>query len=270
MTDPGGRRRGRAGWRETLPVHGAMLALFLLAAGFHLRLGLGLLDAAFVTMLLAGLPALSVVQLSLLRTIDIDQVERVRAYAGSAVTIGVLASAALLLGGLGPGLGTMGLEPVAWELALRTTGALSAAAVVLLALFHLVGLKTGLSETRLLKRLIPRTGPERTVFAGLSVVAGLGEEIAYRGYLLAVLSPVFGDPWTALGVSSAAFGLLLAYQGPVGIVRTALLGAVFAASLVMSGTLWPAVAVHTVVDLAGGLWLGPRLLLREGEPPHST
>jgi membrane protease YdiL (CAAX protease family) len=129
-----------------------------------------------------------------------------------------------------------------------------------MAAFHFAAARAGKTESRLLLALIPRTRHERTVFGGLSVVAGLGEEIAYRGYLLAVLAPAFGDPWTAVAVSSASFGLLHAYQGAHGIVRTGVLGALFAAAFVASGNLWPAVAVHTVVDLVGGLWLGPRLL----------
>jgi membrane protease YdiL (CAAX protease family) len=245
------------GWRRTLPIHATMVALLLLTAGFHTRLGMGLLDATFVIVLLVGLPIVSLAQLPLLADAFI---ERTSAYAGSAITIGVLATVALVLGGLGPGLGAMGLEAAPPAVVLWTTAALAGAALAVMLGFHLLGARTGLGESRLLRDLIPRTGPERGVFAGLSVVAGLGEEIAYRGYLLAILVPAFGEPWTAVGVSSAAFGLLHAYQGGVGIVRTGLLGGIFAASVVLTGTLWPAVLVHTVVDLIGGLWLGPRLL----------
>ncbi len=237
-----------------------MVALILVTAGFHLRLELRLVDAIFVTVLLVGLPALTLAQLPYLAG---EAIERSAAYAGSAITIGVLGTAALVLGGFGPGLAAMGLGPAAPALLLRTTGAIAVAAIGLMLAFHLVERVTGIGETAILRQLIPRTGPERAVFTGLSFVAGLGEEVAYRGYLLALLTPAFGDPWTAVAVSSASFGLLHAYQGAVGIVRTALLGAAFAASLVWSGTLWPAIAVHTVVDLVGGLWLGPRLV-RDG------
>lgn len=246
-----------AGWRRTLPVHATVLALLALTLGFHYRMDLGVLDAVFLATLLVGLPVLSLAQLSLLDGVDVDRAE---AYAGSAVTIGVLACAALVLGGLGPGLQAMGLGAAPWAVMAGTGAALAGTGALLTGAFHLAGTHLGLDETRLLRQLIPRTGPERAVFAGLSVVAGLGEEIVYRGYLIAVLTPAFGEPWTAVALSSAAFGLLHAYQGALGMVRTGLLGLAFAASLVWTGTLWPAVAVHALVDLVGGLWLGPRLL----------
>lgn len=234
-----------------------MLAFLAATVGFYLRLDLGALDALFVALLLLGLPVLSLLQLPVLVKVEI---ERSRAYVSSAFTIGILACVALVLGALGPGLEAMGLggAPVG-ELA-RTALVLAGAAAAVMAAFHFAAARAGTTESRLLLGLIPRTRPERAVFAGLSVVAGLGEEIAYRGYLLAVLVPAFGDPWTAVAVSSASFGLLHAYQGAHGIVRTGVLGALFAAAFVVTGNLWPAVAVHTVVDLVGGLWLGPRLL----------
>ena len=108
----------------------------------------------------------------------------------------------------------------------------------------------------------------------LSLAAGLGEEIVYRGYLLAVLAPLFDGPWTAALVSSMAFAVLHAYQGPVGIVRSGLLGFLFAAAFLLHGSLWPVIAVHAGVDLVSGLVLGPRMLASEeppGEgPPEST
>lgn len=244
-------------WRESLPVHLTMIALISITAGFHLRLEMPLLDAIFVTLLLVGLPVLSLAQLPLLAG---QTIERSAAYAGSAITIGVLGSIALVLGGLGPGLAAMGLGPVEPRALAATGGALAGGALVLMGVFHLLERFGGFGETALLRQLIPRTGPERGVFVGLSFVAGLGEEVAYRGYLLALLVPAFGDPWVAVAVSSTSFGLLHAYQGAVGIVRTGSLGALFAASFVVTGTLWPAIVVHTIVDLVGGLWLGPRLL----------
>jgi hypothetical protein len=58
--------------------------------------------------------------------------------------------------------------------------------------------------------------------------------------------------------SSLAFALLHAYQGPVGILRSGMLGFVFAAAFILTGSIWPQVVVHAGVDLISGLWLGPR------------
>ncbi|RMH16990.1 MAG: CPBP family intramembrane metalloprotease, partial [Gemmatimonadetes bacterium] len=53
--------------------------------------------------------------------------------------------------------------------------------------------------------------------------------------------------------ASLAFGALHAYQGSVGVARTGLLGAGLAGAVVVSGSLWPAIVAHTLIDLALGL-----------------
>ena len=98
------------------------------------------------------------------------------------------------------------------------------------------------------------------LFAGLSLMAGFGEEVVFRGFLLAVLTPALGDPWTALLASSLAFGVLHVYQGSFGIVRTAALGALLGVPVVLGASLWPSIVVHALVDLVGGLVVGPRTI----------
>lgn len=257
----GGGGGGR--FREALWIHAAMGMLLLVTLGFNLRLGVPIRDSLFGAFLLVTLPVFSLAQLRALAGVEI---ERLGAYVGSALTIVLLASIALVLGALGPGLPAMGLGAVDGATLARTSGWLVAGSALLTGAFWVVGRVSGAGESRLLRQLIPRTGPERRVFAGLSVVAGFGEELVYRGYLLALLTPTLGGPWEAVGVSSAAFGLLHVYQGAVGIVRTGLLGLLFAVSVVETGSLWPAVVVHTAVDLLGGLWLGPRLGAEESPP----
>ncbi len=90
--------------------------------------------------------------------------------------------------------------------------------------------------------------------------------MAYRGYAIAVLAPIVGNVWGAAVLSSCVFGLLHAYQGALGVVRTCLLGLCLAASFILSGSLWPAIIAHAAVDLIGGLVLGERMLgpLEEG------
>jgi uncharacterized protein len=114
--------------------------------------------------------------------------------------------------------------------------------------------------------LLPRTPEERRLFAGLSLAAGWGEEITYRGYVPAALVLAGAGPWAAMGVAAVAFGFLHAYQGPVGVVRTALLGLLLGASVILTGSLFPAMAAHALVDLVLGLVLGPRLLDRSRDP----
>ena len=62
-----------------------------------------------------------------------------------------------------------------------------------------------------------------------------------------------------------AFAILHAYQGRVGIVRSGLLGFLFAALLIETGSLWPLVILHTGADVVAGFWLGPRIIAKQQE-----
>ncbi len=238
----------------------ALFSVPLLMVGFALRFEMGIPDAAFAGALLVALPILAFAQLMAGGAAAID---RPSAYLSSSATILLLASVALILGALGPGLPALGLGPVdptagGSMLALLLTG------VGLLTLgFHATARQFGIQETRLLEYLLPVTPHEKRMFILLSFLAGFGEEIVYRGYLLALLIPLFPSPWTVALVTSLAFGLLHAYQGALGIARTGMLGFLFAASVLVGGSLWPAIACHVIVDLIGGLWLGPRLLRQD-------
>ena len=64
----------------------------------------------------------------------------------------------------------------------------------------------------------------------------------------------------AAAISAAAFGLLHCYQGWLGTARTAVTGFLLALPLLMAGTILPAILAHVLVDLAGGLVIGPRLI----------
>lgn len=238
-----------------------LLLLPVTALGFTLRLDLRLVDAVLASALLVTLPLLALAQLPLLRRAIPPRIE---VYASSALTLGGLTVFALLAGFTGPGLAAMGLGPAPPATILRVGGGLFVACMVLTVLTLGVDRWLGGADSRLMERLIPRSGTEKWLFVGVSFVAGFGEEIVYRGYLLAVLSEPLGGPWMALLVSSLAFGMLHGYQGGGGIVRTALLGGILGAGLVLTGSLWPAIAAHTVVDLVGGLVLGPRVYPESG------
>lgn len=234
-----------------------LLAMPLVIAGFALRFELGIGDAIFTAILLLMLPVLALSQLLQSGGYIPD---RLSAYVGSASTILLLASIALILGAIGPGLPALGLANPDPATAAAMFGLMAFGAATIMGFFHLTGTRLGWTETALTEGLIPRNVHERKMFIVLSFVAGLGEEIVYRGYLMAILMPLMASPWLAAVVGSLAFALLHAYQGGVGVVRTGMMGMLFASSLVVGGTLWPAILCHIIVNLVGGLWLGPRVL----------
>jgi len=103
--------------------------------------------------------------------------------------------------------------------------------------------------------LIPRTRGERWLFAGLALTAGVTEEFIYRGIALTCLRRLPGldgpwGPWLAAALVALAFGLGHGYQDAIGMLRAGVLGFVLAVPLLLSGSLLPGMAAHTLLDLA--------------------
>lgn len=84
--------------------------------------------------------------------------------------------------------------------------------------------------------------------------AALGEEVVYRGFLITRLLEAFGSTtWlvkaAAVAISSLAFALVHAYQGPAGLVLTGVMGMLLSVLFVVSRfNLWCNVIVHGVYD----------------------
>jgi uncharacterized protein len=116
---------------------------------------------------------------------------------------------------------------------------------------------------RITEKIMPRAPGEAVVFAALACTAGVSEEFLYRGFLFAVFAKVFAGTavWALLasGISSLWFAVAHIYQGRRGIITTCVVGMVFAALRVWSGTLLPSVVAHAAVDLLVGLYV-PRLV----------
>jgi hypothetical protein len=111
-------------------------------------------------------------------------------------------------------------------------------------------------------RLVPHTGAELRLWAALSVSAGCCEEFLFRGYLLCLFQPLLGI-WGAAVLSVIVFGVAHSYQGAQGVAGAGAIGTVFMFAVLVTGSLWPAVAMHAIVDLGEGVvaWL----VLRKGD-----
>jgi uncharacterized protein len=119
----------------------------------------------------------------------------------------------------------------------------------------------GMRETPLLEYLVPQTIVEKIVYVGVSLTAGLCEEFVFRGFLIGALRASTGSIAVAATVSAVTFGIAHAHQNAAGALRAGLLALVLTVPLLMTGSLYPGIAAHALVDLAGGLWLS-RWLLR--------
>ena len=97
----------------------------------------------------------------------------------------------------------------------------------------------------------PATERELKLFLGVSVTAGICEEILARGFMLWYFS-AWLPWWAAIAAVIAAFGVGHAYQGVRGVLLTAAVGSIALALYVWTGSLAAPIVVHAVVDLANG------------------
>lgn len=166
----------------------------------------------------------------------------------------------------GRGVSTLGIRPPeSWP------WTLVGLAVVGLLLVQLNGVRRSPETRRRLREaagelepFLPRTSREQRWFAALGVTAGVTEELLWRGALMAVLGVLTG-PWVAAVGSSVAFGLAHVYQGPVGVVRSGVIGMALAALYLASGSLLAPIVVHAAIDVVNGRMAA--LALADAEAP---
>jgi uncharacterized protein len=113
--------------------------------------------------------------------------------------------------------------------------------------------------TGALPAVMPHTTTELYWFGGVSLTAGFCEEFLFRGYFIWVLSPWLGW-WGAAALSLAIFAIGHIYQGWNGVLRTGIVGGIYTLVVAITDSLWPAIALHALLDLAGGImsWLALR------------
>ena len=100
-----------------------------------------------------------------------------------------------------------------------------------------------------IRALLPRNRGELPYGAGLAVTAGVVEELLFRLALPALLFGITGDGLIAFLGAAVVFGLLHIYQGPQGIVFAFVLGLVFTALYIASGTILVPIVLHALIDL---------------------
>ena len=101
--------------------------------------------------------------------------------------------------------------------------------------------------------LLPASRRERLYFIAVALSAGVCEELLYRGFLFYWIGRFTPYAWVAVVASAIVFGAAPAYQGPGGVVGTSLLGAGLGAIYLYTGSLWPPIALHALIDLRATL-----------------
>jgi membrane protease YdiL (CAAX protease family) len=98
------------------------------------------------------------------------------------------------------------------------------------------------------------------MIATVVIVAGLGEEILYRGYLFERLRRLLGRSGTATAavviITTALFAAAhLADQGVPGAEQAAITGLTFAGLYLLSGSLWLSIVTHASFDITALLMI---------------
>ncbi len=180
------------------------------------------------------------------------------------VTEAVLAVVGLVVGRW---IGTPILEDARVDL---PSGALALAATLPLVALLFWSMRTELAFFARLRKLVRETLV--SLFAScslpelllISIMAGIGEEVFFRGFLQGSLARVV-NPWIALALVSALFGLAhyvsLSYA-----ITTGLLGVYMGALLLLTGNLFVAMAVHALFDFAALASISRMTLSPAAEP----
>jgi membrane protease YdiL (CAAX protease family) len=100
-----------------------------------------------------------------------------------------------------------------------------------------------------IRALLPRTRGELPYGAGLSLNAGIFEELLFRLGLPALAFAVTGDAVIAFVGATVLFGVLHIYQGLPGVVLSSILGVVFAFLYLVTGSILVPIALHAALDL---------------------
>jgi membrane protease YdiL (CAAX protease family) len=219
--------------------------------------------ARLLTALLLGpAPVAFLLQAHLADQLD-GELPRLPLYILTIAGLLLLGSASLVAGGLsGFTARLMGLLPIRNSVLMVWTlfAILAIAAVV--AAFK----ASGFRESALMRAITPVSRIEKVVFTALSVIAGVCEELSFRSFLIPALMVVTGSRFGSVAISSAAFGVLHAHQRTGGALRAGMLGVVLSIPFLITGSVYPSMAAHALVDMVGGLWVARWLF---DDPNHT-
>jgi membrane protease YdiL (CAAX protease family) len=223
---------------------------------------------AVLVLLVIAVPAMGALVAARLRSVEDTPARKRARYARTLLvlwTMTALAYYALQLHGQTPA--DVGLRP-SGNFLWYAVGPLTVA--VLLSLSGAGRGDISQAYARAIKPVVPNDAVDWCWFVAVAATAGICEEFLYRGYALMQIAELTHSIVLGVVVSSIAFGLGHAYQGRVGMVGTAMTGAIYAALFLASGSLVPCMLAHFMQDIFGAALLARRLRApasQVGPPP---
>jgi len=143
------------------------------------------------------------------------------------------------------------------------------------AFLSVLGLRTKralpkLSPARMerIRIILPDEASQMPYWVGISAMAGITEECAYRGLAFRFLMGNRGSVPLALTLCIVSFAVAHMAQGWRGVLGTSIVAAIMHATVFLTGSLYLAIVVHAVYDLMVGIIAMPILnkIARTGEP----
>jgi membrane protease YdiL (CAAX protease family) len=127
---------------------------------------------------------------------------------------------------------------------------------------------------RRLHFFMPSGAKEKAWWVGVSVAAGIGEEVTYRGVLYLLVLMLTGSAWIAVLLSALLFAGAHAFQSRLSMVIIFGFALVFQGLAIRSGSLYVPMLAHVLYDVAAGFTysrLGKRLgFVAQGDPAGSN
>lgn len=119
---------------------------------------------------------------------------------------------------------------------------------------------------RIVHLFVADTREERTWWLAVSLLAGIGEEVTWRGVQTGLLAAVVGDYWIAAVLSGVSFALAHGVQGWKSVLGIFFFALGFQMVVFASGSLYIAMLVHVAYDVTAGFTYG-RLAREMGYVP---
>jgi uncharacterized protein len=111
-------------------------------------------------------------------------------------------------------------------------------------------------RARVVHLFMPDNANERAWWIGVSLLAGIGEEITWRGVQTGLLTALTGSYVIGAILSAVSFGVAHYIQGWKSAVIITVFALSFQAVVWISGSLYIAMAVHVAYDITAGLSYG--------------
>ena len=117
--------------------------------------------------------------------------------------------------------------------------------------------------------MLPHTPLQFLMWFGVSLTAGVCEEIIFRGYMMQQVTAWTRSPVAAIVLTSLVFGSLHLYEGLGAILPLAALAIVYATAVrLMKGDLRAVIIAHTLQDFVVALLALARPFLEQYQTKH--